>query len=252
MDISPPKINQSGLYGSRKRRVAVENAHHPSGVSEQKDPIGGNEIGHWISVATTAGTIMAASHAAAAAQATAEVEGEEEDEEWRNSDAKRVLLKMLRDGGIPDTADEMPPNVAYWQDPSFAKSPCNQFRDRLNAYRKDLRVKRAYGADDFQMLQSDRLDFFPKSTTDSNGKLRWEGSAAEAMLKADIDEGKHGQMKPAGLKKTRKEYNVEGLDLEMFRGHIHQEVKKRKFIAHLKAKEEKKTEKQQQKKKKKK
>jgi len=184
--------------------------------------------------------------AAAAAAAGGTEDAGEEEEAWANSETKKVLRMMLRSGEIPLSSEQMPPDIVYWQDPSFAASPYEKSRDRLNAYRKEFKKKKALAADDLAALQSDRL-LYPKSTTDSNGELRWEGSDAERLLKLDIDEGKHDQMKPEDLKKTRKEYNVEGLDLKTFRGHIHQEIKTRKWHAYLKEKGEKKKKKKKRK-----
>lgn len=73
----------------------------------------------------------------------------------------------------------------------------------------------------------------------------WPDSAAEKWLGKDIDDGKHTQMKPRELYQSRVEY--QDYMLTIFRGHIHQEVKKRKFIAFLKNKQAKKEEKEREK-----
>jgi hypothetical protein len=53
-----------------------------------------------------------------------------------------------------------------------------------------------------------------------------------------IDNQKHQTLKPQALHSTQKEY--QDYPLTVFRKHIHQEVKRRKFIAQRKAMAEKK------------
>jgi hypothetical protein len=57
---------------------------------------------------------------------------------------------------------------------------------------------------------------------------RWAGSAAERLLKNDITDGQHLLMKPQTLYQSRLEYQQ--FNLTTFRGHIYQEIKRRKFI----------------------
>ena len=57
---------------------------------------------------------------------------------------------------------------------------------------------------------------------------RWEGSEAERLLRLDMDEGKHEAMAPRLLYAERREYRE--FPLHVFRGHIHQEKRTRKFL----------------------
>jgi hypothetical protein len=63
------------------------------------------------------------------------------------------------------------------------------------------------------------------------GAPRWEGSSAQTLLHADIDDDKHTRMKPQILHGTREEY--EAFELTVFRKHICQEVQTRKFWVYM-------------------
>jgi hypothetical protein len=82
------------------------------------------------------------------------------------------------------------------------------------------------------------LKINPPKATNHRGEPRWEGSAAEAMLKVDIDKGNYKKGKPIQLWATRPEYRV--YLLKTFRDHIHQEVRARKFQAYVKNKSDQK------------
>jgi len=76
----------------------------------------------------------------------------------------------------------------------------------------------------------------PKPAITLRGYPRWEGSPAEALLRADIDAGEHKkivlvngkpkQMTPRMLMATRPEYKAHG---ETFSGHIGQDIRRRKY-----------------------
>lgn len=56
-------------------------------------------------------------------------------------------------------------------------------------------------------------------------KPKWNGSAAQRLLKVDIDDGKHDQLKPKELYATRIEYRVFLLD--DFRKRLYEETSSR-------------------------
>ncbi len=85
------------------------------------------------------------------------------------------------------------------------------------------------GISDAAAYHNDRR-FDQQPTFAALGLPCWEGSDAQTSLKLDIiTEGLHLQLTPKPLHESRREYQV--FDLKTFRGHIHQEVKPRKFIA---------------------
>jgi hypothetical protein len=156
---------------------------------------------------------------------------------WAKSDAKRILEAELKKGTIPLDASDMAPDVVYLQHPEFATFQYEKFRDNLNKLRKKIKGKKTRSELDSLALQRDRKSH-PKPEKNNRGEPRWEGSEAERLLKLDVDNGKHNAMTPRNLHKSRKEYQDYALDV--FRKHIHQEVKTRKFIKQRKDRAEKK------------
>jgi hypothetical protein len=146
---------------------------------------------------------------------------------WRTSAARQLLEDDLLNGTIPLTNAEMMPLAVYRSRPEFAQYPYASFPRRLKTLRDtcSLRLNRRT-ADAAAYRHDQRFDVRP--TQLAYGLPRWEGSEAEQWLKHDITNGLHEQMAPQALYRTRDAYQV--FDLARFRGHIHQEVKRRKFI----------------------
>lgn len=158
---------------------------------------------------------------------------EAEEVKWANSKAKKLLLQDLSDGTIPLDAEDMGPQTVYMQRPEFAEIPYNRFRDRLNNMRKTIRLSKMQASSDGNALAHDRVAH-PKRLTNHRGERRWEGSDAEWLLKLDIENGKNDGLTPSAFWQSRSEYQE--YSLLVFRKHRDQEIKRRKYIAYLKAK----------------
>jgi hypothetical protein len=78
------------------------------------------------------------------------------------------------------------------------------------------------------------LQRHPSPTHDATNNLLWHGSAAQHFLFANMDLDKHTTMQSKDLYATRPEYAA--FSLKVFRKHIEQEVRKRKFIAQCRQK----------------
>jgi hypothetical protein len=96
---------------------------------------------------------------------------------------------------------------------------------RLRNARKQVKEGINRAASDCIAFDHD-VFLYPKNSTNQRGETRWCGSTAETLLRQDIQVGKHDTMKPMELHKTREEY--EKFPLDVFRGHIYQEVKRNK------------------------
>ena len=151
------------------------------------------------------------------------------DSTWRSSKAKKLLQQLLADGTIPLSGREMGSREVYDYHPEFSVFPYEPFPGRLSKLRSDARTKSNEGKSDLAALIQDRAQY-PCPTHNAAGVLRWEGSEAEAMLKLDVSNHLHEQMTPMELYYSRAMYQL--YKLEKFRGHIHQEIKRRKFIRH--------------------
>lgn len=146
---------------------------------------------------------------------------------WRTSEAKKLLEQYLRDGTIPLSGREMGSQEVYRFHPSFAEYPYESFPKRLAKLRSEARTKTRSANSEIDALNQDRAHF-PVQAESANGILRWEGSDAEALLKLDVANQLHEKMTPRELYHSREVYQL--YKLKKFRGHIHQEVKRGKFI----------------------
>jgi hypothetical protein len=156
---------------------------------------------------------------------------------WRNSKAKKLLEEDIKHGRIP-LDHNMDPHHVYLQRPEFAEFEYARFRARLRDLRTVIIDKVDCAASDSAALAHDRQTAcYPKPTHNHQGKLRWEGGEAERLLHLDMDDNKHNRMKPEMLHITRGEY--QHYPITVFRNHIDQEVRARKFLAYHRAKKNK-------------
>ena len=85
-------------------------------------------------------------------------------------------------------------------------------------------------SDDEEALIHDRK-LYPQTTHNSLNLPNWNGSEAQRLLKVDMDNKVNVSLKPKELYESRLEYQV--FTLKVFRGHIYQEIKTRKFLAQM-------------------
>jgi hypothetical protein len=154
---------------------------------------------------------------------------------WRDSEAKKQLITDLKDGTVPLRAVDMPPLDVYNSRPVYQEHGYEQFRDRLNALRKQIREKRDNSLQDAAALEHDRA-IHPKASHDHRGILRWEGSEAEQQLRQDVIDQKDRSLKPKELWASNDKYKQ--FPLPVFRGHIYQERRLQKFLKWLETQEE--------------
>ena len=74
---------------------------------------------------------------------------------------------------------------------------------------------------------------------DTKGNPYWQNSLAQQLLRADIEDNKHKQMRPRLLYETRVAFH-ETYSLDFFRDRIYQEVKAKKHRIYTKEQCEKK------------
>jgi len=150
---------------------------------------------------------------------------------WKNCAGKRLLEQDLREGRIPLDSERMKPAVAFERRPEFAfpneEDGKRLFAGRLQRLREKIQHKNDTSSAQSAALEEDRTKH-PAPSHNHRGEPRWKGSAAEAFLKSDMDENKHNLMTPRDLHHSRPEYRQ--IPLRVFRNHIYQEEKLRKFI----------------------
>jgi hypothetical protein len=131
----------------------------------------------------------------------------------------------------------MPQNEVFWQRPENAAIKYNNYVTNLRNARHRHTENKDQAALDSAGLAHDRR-LFPKATHNSRNEPRWDEGDAQRWLRADMDADQHLEMTPMELHISRDEYVAYSLDV--FRGHIHQEVRRRKFMNYLIEKNEKK------------
>jgi hypothetical protein len=146
---------------------------------------------------------------------------EGDDEAWEKSESKALLRSGLLSGEITPAMKPLeihrlhPEAHGKWRYPNWS----NNLRNLRVAVERDTsRMQRdaiSYGHD-LAMVKSSR---------EAGAKPVWHRSSAPALLKKDVDDGKHKQLKPAALYASRPEYQV--FDLSVFRKHIYQEADSR-------------------------
>ncbi|KAI2500862.1 hypothetical protein MHU86_13582 [Fragilaria crotonensis] len=145
---------------------------------------------------------------------------------WRNSDAQKELRSLLLSGEVPSLQGIMSPsdiwNTFCAPRPAFSGFLFNKFPPRLRAMQKQHLVKSGRAANEHAALAHDRIHF-PRPSHNHRGEPQWHGSDAERLLKFDVAAKNHETMTPQQLYGTRTHYQV--YPLEVFRKHIHQEVR---------------------------
>jgi hypothetical protein len=152
-----------------------------------------------------------------------------EPQRWRDSDAQKLLRQLLATGMIPESGMK-PKDI--WDNicssrPEFAGFHFKNFPSRLRSARQQGIQKGSRAVSENAAFEHDRL-LFPPATHNQRGEPRWHGSPAESLLKHDVAEKRHEKMAPQLLRETRVEYME--FPLDVFRKHIHQEVRLRKLI----------------------
>jgi hypothetical protein len=159
---------------------------------------------------------------------------------WRNSEAKRLLSEDLIKCRIPLSNEEMDAKEVYLQRPEFSQFQFENFRDRLRDLRKQMiACKHQASLDNDSLARDEKMLNREEKKHNQNGEPRWEGSEAEHLLRADMDSNQHKIMRPKELYSTRKEY-YETFSLAVFRKHIDQEERRRKFLAQYQSKKKRK------------
>ncbi len=119
-----------------------------------------------------------------------------------------------------------------------------QFRDRLRCLWKKITSCKNLTSFDVAALKHDRKTH-PKKATNHRDEPQWEGLKAEQYhLKHDVEKGKQDTMKLEALYNSWIEYK--DYPLLVFRKHIYQEDKRRKFEAYCEVQVEKKKKKKKE------
>lgn len=150
---------------------------------------------------------------------------------WRNSKAQRLLQDLMMSGELRcDEGARLAP-LEVWNTycrprQEFSGFLYSKFPARLRAMQKRHVTNGGRAAEEAALLAHHK-QHFPVSTHNHRGEPRWNGSDAERLLKLDVSAKEHELMCPQLLHGTRVEYQA--YPLEVFRKHIHQEVRSQKL-----------------------
>jgi len=141
----------------------------------------------------------------------------------KNSRSRTLRGQQLSNGGGTDngSASVYGPRAGWIRSSS---KPEGFAKDQSEALQSTLRIE----------SECVRTDLGRSADNNDSGGSR---SVAERLLREDmaaIAEGKHTKMKPKQLYESRKEYK-KSCTLEVFRGHIYQEEKRRKSVAYYRS-----------------
>lgn len=176
-----------------------------------------------------------------------EGEGKEE-QAWKNHPARKLLYADLANGRLELDGKEMGPQQVYEK---YKGESCFQlkgmeygpnFTRRLRDLREIVKRDKSRAIEDKQALAIS-IRNHPVPEKNHKGEPQWNGSAAQQLLKVDMEAGKHKFMKPSDLRKTRPEYQLFLPDT--FRWKIQQNIRTEKFLYTLKIKADKKLKKTQ-------
>lgn len=133
--------------------------------------------------------------------------------------AKPILLKYYLNGTITDA---MKPQDVWAMQPEFVAVKYENFRNNFANMKRKIRENRERADIDEAGFLHD-LAIYPLAR-DCQGY--WDGSDAQELLRLDIENKRHEQMKPELLWITRPQYQQ--FPLPKFRGHIHQELRSKR------------------------
>lgn len=154
---------------------------------------------------------------------------------WDVSHAKELMRQDTLGGVIPrqQTKDGPTAREIFLMRPEFKHCGWRHFPSHLKSMRETLAETESAASRDLEAFKI-CAENYPPSDLNSQGYPHWEGSAAQQLLQKDIDEDVHTDHAPFDLWSSRPE--CQEFPPDVFRGHIHQELKTRKHLNHLKVK----------------
>ena len=138
---------------------------------------------------------------------------------WANSKAKAQLKADILSEAVKST-DE--PKDVYAMHEIYKKWPQGNFSGNYRRLQRALERDYDRMAQDCADYGHDLAIVDVLRANNPPAKPSWHKSPARALLKKDMDEGKHKDLTPKELHKTKEEYQA--FPLTKFRNHIYQEA----------------------------
>jgi hypothetical protein len=156
---------------------------------------------------------------------------------WQYSNAKAALKAAIMDEEVPlrPSPDEDEEDLKAYFDsrPEIQNhGEFEKFKGRLQNLRDQIRNDMTRAEEDEEAFMIFAKNH-PKSTVCAKGNYpEWEGHEAQKLLEADMKEGYHTSMEPAELWMSEEAYTL--LPLKVFREHVYQAARTKKYLNHLK------------------
>jgi hypothetical protein len=164
-------------------------------------------------------------------------EGEDGKVKWKDSEARRLLVKDVKDRVIPieskydDGTQTMTLQEIYVSRPEFAAYDYNKFSSRLATIRGIIKQSEDRADEDKEALEL-YIANHPVSLYDRKGYIQWQGSKSQELAKEDIAAGLLRQGMRT-LYDSREEYYME-FGFDEFSDKIRQEIQTKKYLHTLK------------------
>ena len=136
--------------------------------------------------------------------------------DWKSSNAKDVLRRMIERGVVTKNHD---PSDVYKMCEDFKRYKFQNFKTNLRNLLNSIEKERLRVTRDERAYNND-LEKIGRATVTKQGKPIWAGSEAEKALKHDITNGVHLSKTPIELWESKEAYKV--FDLKTFRDKIYQ------------------------------
>jgi hypothetical protein len=154
---------------------------------------------------------------------------------WRNCEAKEIILFDLRSGVLPLTEQELSTAAAweiYRHLPAFAGPPIvySQFAERLADHCAQIRDRVERAQWDAAAMEFDRLHH-PYPAHNGRGEPNFHLSPAGRLLRQDVQANRHRGYFPSEFQTTRPEYMV--FTKKKFKQLLYQAIRHKKYLNFL-------------------
>lgn len=160
------------------------------------------------------------------------------DTAWVSSDARLALYAAIVEGEIPLNGVNEDEDT-LWD--YFNKRPEVHNHGEFRLFQSRLESLRDIIKRDCGRAEEDKLAFdiyiknHPKAETSAKGGYpEWEGHPAQKKLKEDMAAGKHLTMDPLQMYLEEEESPYREFPIDVFRSHIYQETRTKKYLHYLK------------------
>lgn len=159
---------------------------------------------------------------------------------WGDCHVRELLLDDLKSGVIPRTHQPtvLDTREIFLTRPEYKMYGFKNFYSRLSSLRAQLDSSNSQASNDSKAFAKYVKNYPPKDLS-CRGYPHWEGSKAQTQLKLDVDNGLHTNPHVTPMKMWTDQDKPEYRDFPqaVFRGHLYQEIRTRKYHNYLEEKE---------------